>query len=515
MANQRISMNKIREILRLSEQCGLSQRTIEKALNISRPVVSQYIIDFKATGLSYAAIAAMGDDELLQALGKKRKEESEQYRILAEKFEYFAKEIKRVGVTMRLLWDGYHKEHSDGYGYTQFCYHFQVWRDALDVTMHMEHKAGEKMFVDYTGKKMRICNEANPLEFREAEIFVAILGGSQLTYVEASESQKKQDWIKSNENALWYFEGVPGAIVPDCLKSGVTTADKYEPDINPHYSDFGRHYNTVILPARSRSPQDKALAENAVHIAYLRIFAPLRDRVFYSIEQLNEAIWEKLEVHNSTAFQRMKTSRRELFNETEKAALKPLPAEKYEWKEFLSVKVQFNYHIEFSPDKHYYSVPWGYRRKQVNIIYTSDRVEIYCKGIRIAMHSRDRKANDYTTIKAHMPPEHQFVADWSPERMTSWGEKIGESVKCMIEGVLRRREFPEQAYKVCLGILSLAKKYGNDRLNNACTRAVQANYYSYKGVKNILEKGLDKIQEQPTTMDLPLHSNIRGSNYFN
>jgi hypothetical protein len=211
----------------------------------------------------------------------------------------------------------------------------------------------------------------------------------------------------------------------------------------------------------------------------------------------------------------MKTSRRELFNETEKAALKPLPAEKYEWKEFLSVKVQFNYHVEFSPDKHYYSVPWGYRRKQVSIIYTSGRVDIYCKGIRIAMHSRNRQANGYTTIKAHMPPEHQFVADWSPGRMIGWGEKIGESVKCMIEGVLRRREFPEQGYKVCLGILSLAKKYGNDRLNNACTRAVQANYYSYKGVKNILEKGLDKIQEQPTILELPVHSNIPGSNYFN
>ncbi|MGA2091107.1 MAG: IS21 family transposase [Endomicrobiales bacterium] len=447
-------MNKIREILRLSEDCGLTQRTIEKALGVSRPVVSQYISYFKATGLSYEATTAMGDDELLEALGKRRKEESEQYRILADKFEYYATEIKRVGVTMRLLWEEYRKEHKDGYGHTQFCYHFQVWRDALDVTMHMEHKAGEKMFVDYAGKKIRIINENNPLEFREAEIFVAILGGSQLTYVEASESQKKQDWVQSNEKALWYFGGVPGAIVPDCLKSAVTKADKYEPDINPQYSGFARHYNTVILPARSRSPQDKALAENAVHITYLRIFAPLRDRVFYSIEQLNEAIWEKLEVHNSTSFQRMKTSRRELFNETEKAALKPLPAEKYEWKEFLSVKVQFNYHIWFSPDKHYYSVPWGYRRKQVTIIYTSGRIEIYYRGLRIAMHSRDRKANDYTTIKEHMPPHHQFVADWSAERLISWGEKIGESVKDMIEGLLCSCEFPQQAFMKCLGILN-------------------------------------------------------------
>jgi transposase len=478
--------------------------------------VSQYINYFKATGLSYEATTAMGDDELLQALGKKRKEESEQYRILADKFEYYATEIKRVGVTMRLLWEEYRKEHKNGYSHTQFCYHFQVWRDALDVTMHMEHKAGEKMFVDYAGKKMRIISENNPLEFREAEIFVAILGGSQLTYVEASESQKKHDWITSNENALLYFGGVPGAIVPDCLKSAVTKADKYEPDINPQYSDFGRHYNTVILPARSRCPQDKALAENAVHIAYLRIFAPLRNGVFYSIEQLNEAIWEKLEVHNNTPFQRMKTSRRELFNETEKAALKPLPAEKYEWKEFLSLTVHYNYHIEFRPDNHYYSVPCHYRRKKVTVIYTSGRVEIYYKGLRIAMHSRNRRLNKkYTTLKEHMPPEHQFVADWSAERFISWAEKIGESVKCMIEVVLRTVEFPQQGFNTCLGILNLAKKYGNDRLNNACKRAVQANYYAYTAVKNILEKGLDKIQEEPTTLKLPLHSNIRGSNYFN
>lgn len=515
MANERISMNKIREIVRLSEECRLSGRQIAKALNISRPVVSQYVIDFKAAGLSYALIQGLGDEELLGALGKKRKDKNERYRILSEKFEYFAKEIKRVGVTTQLLWNEYKKENTEGYSYGQFCYHFQVWRNALEVTMHMEHKAGEKMFVDYTGKKMRIYDVKKPSEFCEVEIFVAILGASQLTYVEASESQKKEDWVKSNENALLYFGGVSGAIVPDCLKSAVEKANKYEPDINGQYFDFARHYGTVILPARSGSPKDKALVEGAVKIAYTRIFAPLRDRIFYSIEELNEAIWANLELHNDMNFQRLKVSRRGLFNELEKGVLKPLPAGKYEWKDFLSLKVQFNYHLEFSPDKHYYSVPWQYRRKRVSVMYTSGSVDIYFNGQRIAFHKRDRRANGYTTIKEHMPAQHQFVSEWNPERMLSWGAGIGESVKVMIEGVLGSREFPEQAYKVCLGILSLAKKYGKERLNNACKRAVAFNYYSYKAVKNILEKGLDRVEEEVTAPVLPLHNNIRGSRYFN
>jgi transposase len=303
--------------------------------------------------------------------------------------------------------------------------------------------------------------------------------------------------------------------VPDCLKSGVTKADKYEPDINAQYFDFARHYGTVILPARPASPQDKALVENAVKIAYTRIFAPLRDRMFYSIEELNEAIWENLEIHNNMNFQRLNTSRRGLFNELEKTVLKPLPAEKYEWKDFLRVKVQFNYHVEFSPDKHYYSVPYQHRRKMVNIIYTSGSVDIYLDGQRIAFHKRERRAGGYTTLKDHMPAEHQFVSEWSSERMINWGGNIGEHVKAMVEGVLGSRAFPEQAYKVCLGILSLSKKYGNERVNNACKRALQFNYYSYKAVKKILEKGLDRVQEESAAPELPLHNNIRGSQYFN
>lgn len=513
MSNVRISMSKIREIIRLREESKLSNRQIAQALNISRPVVSHYLADYKASGLSHEKVKEMNDDELMDIFENKRKGESEKYRKLSEKFEYFAKELKRSGVTLDRLWQEYKEANPDGYGRSQFCHHYRVWRDSSEITMHIEHKAGEKMFVDYPGKKLMVYERLTDTG-REVEMMVAILGASQLTYAEATESQKKADWIKANENALRYYGGVTAAIVPDCLKSAVEKADKYEPDINPEYADFARHHNTVILPARPHSPKDKALVENAVKIIYRRVFAPLRDRKFYSLEELNEAIHECLEVHNNTLFQRMKISRRELFNQIERDALKPLNPERYELRRFLSVKVQFNYHIAFSPDKHYYSVPWQYSGKQVKVIYTTSSVEIYHKNTRIASHMREYAVNQYTTIKEHMPPEHQFYDGWSPQRMINWGEAIGPEVKAMIEKVLESRSYPEQAYKACLGILNLPKKYGKERVNQACKRALEHTCYSYKSVKNILEKNLDKIQEETVVRKPPVHQNIRGYRYY-
>ena len=514
MSQNRISMNKAREIIRLSEEGRLSNRQIAGALNVSRPLVSQYLRDYRASGLDYEKIKVMNDDELIDVFDRNKKETSDKYRKLFESFEHYVKELKRPGVTLDLLWQEYKREDPLGYNRTQFCHHFKVWREGSEVTMHIEHKAGEKMFVDYPGKKMMVYDRMTGVG-REVEMMVAILGASELTYAEATESQRKEDWIKGNEDALHYYGGVPGAIVPDCLRSAVEKADKYEPDINPEYADFARHYGTVILPARPHSPKDKALVENAVKIVYRRVFAPLRDQTFYSLEELNEAIWERLEEHNNTPFQRMKISRRELFEQTERQALKPLAAERYELRRFLSVKVQFNYHVAFGPDKHYYSVPWQHRGKRVTVIYTTSAVEIYHKNVRIAFHKRNYTPNGYTTTKEHMPAHHRFYDSWSPERMISWGEAIGSEVRAMVEKVLSDRPYPEQAYRSCLGILNLAKKYGNERLNRACARALSYGSYSYKSVKNILEKNLDKIQEETLAAELPLHENIRGGGYFN
>lgn len=329
-------------------------------------------------------------------------------------------------------------------------------------------------------------------------------------------ARRKKTPIKANEHALRYYGGVPQAIVPDCLKSAVERADKYEPDINPEYADFAKHHNTVILPARPHSPKDKALAENAVKIIYRRVFAPLRDRIFYSLGELNHAIGEQLEIHNHAPFQRMKISRWDLFDQTERNALKPLRPDEYELRRFLDLKVQFNYHIAFGPDKHYYSVPWRYCGKRVTVIYTSSSVEIYHKNIRIAFHLREFSANRYTTTKEHMPPHHQFYDGWSPQKMIGWAEAMGSEVKAMIEAVLESRPYPEQAYKACLGILNLARKYGKERLNEACARALEYRCYSYRSVRNILENNLDKLRDRQThTRELPMHENIRGNEYFN
>jgi len=315
---------------------------------------------------------------------------------------------------------------------------------------------------------------------------------------------------------LLYIGGVPKAIVPDCLKSAVTKSDKYEPDINPEYYDFARHYGITILPARPYHPKDKALVENAVRIVYSWIFAKLRNMVFYSIDDLNKAIKDQLEIYNSKLMQRPKISRRDLFNETEKALLAPLPAERYEIKKYKRLKVQFNYHIYLNDDKHYYSVPYRFRGRHVDLFYTENTVEIYENNIRIASHIRNRKPNGYTTHDEHMPEKHKFITDWNPERFLSWARSIGKDTERMIEIVLSLKKHPEQVYKTCLGILNSAKKYGNERLNRACKRALYYECYSYRRIKNILDNNIDDLEDQGDLFNLPtIHENLRGYDYYN
>ena len=507
-------MEKLMEIIRLGSELSLSNRAIARALKVSRPVVSQYLSDFKVTGLNYSEARGLSHDDLLELISRNKRLGNQRYEVLLERFKDYLKELKRPGVTLQVLWEEYRQAYPDGYGYSQFCYHFQIWRNGSALTMHIEHKAGDKMFVDFTGKKLTVTDPKTG-EKREAEVFVAILGASQLTYAEARYTQQKADWIRANENALWYMGGVPRAIVPDCLKSGVTKGDKYDPDINPEYADFARHYDTVILPARPHRPQDKALVENAVKIIYGRVFAPLRDQNYYSLNDLNQVIIEQVEKHNGRFFQRIKISRKQLFIKTEQSVLKPLPSDKYELRSFQSVKVQFNYHVYLLCDKHYYSVPYQYRGKRVKIIYADSYVEIYHNNVRIVFHKREKSRNKYTTIPEHMPPNHRYYNDWSPDKMIEWADKKGSFVRELVEKLLEKRTHPEQSYKVCLGVINLSKKYGEGRVDRACKRALEFHYYSYKAVKNILEKGLDKIEElQLVHQKLPEHQNIRGSEYY-
>jgi len=510
-------MKKIRDIIRLKTTTELSERQIAKALSISRPIVAKYWNGFTASGLAYEKIAEMADSELLRMVEQPKAGKSAKYREMAEHFPRIVMELKRKGVTLQLLWQEYKWEHPDGYQYSQFCYHFKKWENASEVRMHIKHKAGDKMFVDYAGEKWPITDPKTGEE-KLMEVFVAVLGASGLTYAEATPSQEKQEWIRSNERALWHFGGATDAIVPDNLRSAVSRSDPYEPGINPTFDDFAEYYDTVIIPARVRKARDKALAENAVKLLYQRIYAPLRNRTFYSLEELNEAIWERLEEHNNKAFQRLEISRRELFERTERSALKALPPERYPMKETKIVTVQFNYHVELREDLHYYSVPHYLYTKEpktkVKMIYDERIVAIYYDNMRIAQHVRDRSPNDYTTNPDHMSAEHRLYAEWGPERFLKWASAIGGEVALVIEKVLDSRKHPEQAYKVCLGILSLGKKYGAARLNKACKQANRFGTYSLKRIENMLKLALEE-EQHPELELIPVHENIRGSGYYN
>ena len=429
-------------------------------------------------------------------------------------FPYMERELKKTGVTKHLMWEEYFKKHPDGLKSSQFKEHYNRWSKKVNPVMHMTHKSGDKMYIDYAGKTLQVVDKETG-EVIEVQFFVAILGASQYTYAEATPSQKKEDFISSTENALHYFNGVPAAIVPDNLKSAVKKSNRYEPTINEAFLDFAEHYGTTILPARAYKPRDKSLAEGVVKILYQRIYPVLRKKTYYSINEINKDIWNELEVHNNKKLTGRPFSRMQLFKEDEQQKLSPLPIERFEIKQVSQATVMQNGHVYLSADKHYYSVPFQYIRKKVKILYTSNNVEIFYKYNRIATHKRNYKPYNYTTIKEHLATTHQFISEWTPQRFINWGESIDESVKLFITHLLEIRQHPEQAYKSCMGVLSFSKKVGNERLINACKRALDYKIYNYKIIQNILDKGLDMITDEAESFDiLPEHHNIRGKNYY-
>lgn len=513
-------MKKIKEVIKLKQNTDLSDRQIAKALSISRPLIQKYWKAFQDSGLNYEQIATITDSDFLKALEKPQEKSDNKYETLLSNFPAYFRDLKNKGVTLQLLWEEYRREYPDGYKYSQFCYHYQIWRNASEITMHIEHKAGDKMFVDYAGTRFKLVDPKTGKE-KTVETFVAILGSSGYTYVEASKSQEKEEWVRSNERALWYWGGVTQCIVPDNLRSAVSRSDPYEPGINPLFDDFADHYGTVIVPARVRKPQDKALVENAVKLAYQRIYAPLRNKTFHTLEQLNEAIWELLEKYNKKQFQRLEYSREDLFKDVEYKTLMPLPPEKLPIRKTIMATVQSNYHIEIREDRHYYSVPY-YMRKvgkkiQVKVIYDQRNVSIYYDNIRIAQYQRDKTPNGYTTNSDHMPSHHKLYAEWNPERIRKWADTYGNDVRLMIDRMLESRKHPEQAFKVCMGLLNLCKKHPVANISNACRKTILYGSSSLKRIRDYL-KQMQEDREQPELewdKTLPCHENIRGSHYYN
>lgn len=516
MAGKTIAMNKLRKTLKLYAQ-GRSKVFIGKYLQLSRNTVKKYIKQSISLKIPFDEIDKMSDQELEDLfIIKEEKQLPIRTQELYAFFPYMEIELRKTGVTKALLWEEYKVKHPSGVQSSQFSHHYNIWvkRTNVSPVMRMVHKAGDKMFIDHAGKTLQIVDDQTG-EITEVQFFVAILGASHLTYAEATMSQKKGDFITSVENALHYFGGVPQAIVPDNLKSAVTKSNRYEPAINETFLDFSEHYGTTILPARVRKPQDKSLVEGMVKILYTRVYSALRNEIFFSLNELNQAILVCLKKHNRTKFTGKAYSRQDLFEEIEAHKLELLPQQRYEIKQQSHATVMQNGHVLLSEDKHYYSVPYQYIRKKVKLSYTSSTVEIYHKHNRIGVHSRIISAYNYSTIKDHLASTHQFMTEWNPQRFISWGKSIGPNTELLVINILEKKQHPEQSYKSCMGVLSLGKKAGNDRLENACSRALEYGLYNYKIVQKILEKGLDKEDGNTESQgELPLHTNIRGKEYY-
>ena len=513
MANERLSMTKVKQIIRL-RQVGTSYREISEMLGISRDAATKYSTLFESSGLQMSDIEQMTDAEIWKKFDNAGAPDKIAMETLISSFTEMEKKLNKKGMTRLRQWSEYKTKNPDGYNYSRYCYYFKQWQKDNKVSMHFEHKSGDKMFIDFTGTKLHTTDRITG-EMTEVEVFVAILGASQLTYVEAVESQKKEDFLMVVENALHYFGGVPLGIVPDNLKSAVTQSSNYEPLLNETFDDFASHYGTTILPTRSRKPKDKPLVEGAVKIVYNRIFAEISELTFFNLWELNNSIRPLLEKYNNIKFTGKDCSRRQLFEEIERSELKPIPLKRYEIKHYARVTVCKTSHVYLGIDKHYYSVPFQYMGKKVELIYTKTSVEIYLNLERIACHTRDKKQYGYSTHRDHMPSAHQYVADWNPEKFIKWASDIGKETEQYIRKVFETKTHPEQGYKSCSGILAFGKKFGNERLNLACSRAIYYNSFSYIAIKNILNRELDKLALDATKQyRLPLHDNIRGSNYY-
>jgi transposase len=515
MSNRRLSVRKIKEILRLKLDCGISEREISRSCQISRSTVADYLRRAAAAKLTWTEASALAETQLEERLFPNEHISSAVKRPSLD-CEHIYSELRtyrKFNLTLSQLWLEYKEKHPDGYQYTQFCEHYWRWRKKLDYCMRQEHRGGEKLFIDYA-EGLSIVDRATG-EFILTQLFLAVWGASNYTYAEATLSQTLPDWIGAHRRALEYFCCSPRVLVPDNLKSGVSKACKYEPDLNPTYADMAEHYGCAVLPARPRKPRDKAIVENGVLIAKRWILAVLRHRTFYSLAELNVAIRECLERLNSRQLRQAKKSRRELFESLDRPMALPLPQRGYEYAEWYKAKVQLNYHIEV--DHHYYSVPYQLLHERLDIRLTTATIEALYKGERVAVHVRSHIKGGYTTLPEHMPPSHRYYAEWNPARFIQWAGKTGESTARLVEQILTTRPYPEQGYKACLGIINLARDYEPARVEAAAKRALRYKTFSYRSMKAILSAGLDRQPDngnQPTLPGLLPHQNIRGQEYY-
>jgi transposase len=512
MANKTITMSKVRQIIKLYAQ-NMGKKKIGERLGMSKNTVKLYTDQFIRLKRSWEELSALTDFELNKLFHPPKEVlATQQLNELYDFFPVLQKQLRRRGMTLTAQFEEYRKLHPDGYGLTSFYGYYNQWRKKVNPSMHIEHKVGDKMYVDFAGETLSYVDIATG-EVKEAQVFAAILGWSQYGYIEALPSQRVEDFISGCENALHYFGGVPLALVPDNLKSAVIKASRHEPVINENFSAFADHYGVAVLPARSRKPQDKAHVENLVKLAYKEIYTKLPEDEVLPLEALNKLIGQHLTTFNEALLTGKECSRSDQWI-MEQSSLNPLPELLYEMRTIKQVTVMKNGHVYLKEDQHYYSVPYELIGKKLKMHYSRSAVELYQHYEHVATHTRLRSPHNYSTTPSHLSSEHRYVAEWHPDFFIQQAQAIDEVVEFYIRQVLLRKAYPEQAYKSCQGILSFVKRIGKERLINACKRAHEIGYYNYKTIEDILKKNLDSYIEDTPTQPMPSHENIRGGNYY-
>ena len=506
-------MRKLKELLRL-HALGLSQRQIARSCCIGQATVSEYLKAATVAGLQWRDIADWDDERLWNALAPSPSPPAARRQLPEPDYAVLRHELQtNKYVTLQLLWEEYRNQHPDGYQYSRFCDLYRAWLRRQDVVLRQDHRAGERLFVDYAGATIPIHNPETG-QVWDAAIFVAVLGASNYTYAEASLSQGLADWIGAHMRAFEFIGGVTEIVTPDNLKSGVTKPCRYEPSVNRTYEEMAAHYGVAVIPARRRKPRDKAKVEAGVQVVERWIVAALRKRKFFTLAELNLAIAELLVRLNGRPFRKRDGCRLSLFEQLDRPALRPLPAERYQYGDWETHRVNIDYHVAF--DHHWYSVPYQLVQQEVEVRATAAIVEIFHRGQRVASHVRSFKRHDATTVDEHRPKAHQRHLEWTPSRLVDWASKTGPATAAVFEKIMASKRHPEQGYRSCLGILRLGNEYSAARLEAACRRALALNACSYPSVQSILKNRLDSLSVDSTPPEPPPldHPNIRGAAYF-
>ena len=506
MTQERLSLRKIREVLRLKHEARLSNRAIARACRISNSTVGEYVQQAKEAGLAWPLPDELGEEELYRKLFAEGEKPEVAERPLPD-WEEVQRELSRQGVTLMLLWQEYRAKHPAGYGRSQFFEHYHRWNQAHTTSLRLPHKGGEVMEVDYAGMTLPITNPETG-EIWQASVFVATLLASSYVYAEVQPSQELQHWLNGHVRAFAFLGGVPKILRPDNLKTGVKKANYYEPDLNPSYQELAEHYHVAVLPARVKKPKDKPHVENGVQNVERWVLAPLRNQTFFSVGEANRAIAPLLETLNTKEMQHLGKSRRQLFEELEREALLPLPEHPYEFARWKNARVNIDYHVAF--EGHYYSVPHTLVGQEVRIRATERMLTIFHRSQQVAIHPLSSIQGRFSTSADHMPSHHRFVLNADSDWFLREAAKIGPQTAAYMTAVLRSRPFPQQAFRTCLGVLDLARKYLPAHLETACQRLLPGKLLTYKDLKSELEHLTRDLPVQP----LPAHEHVRGDTYY-